>query len=205
MDPSVVTKNPVQFNDAIEKSLELSKAINDLGALTIIGGIFIVLVVIMFGFFIYQLVIYQKQLATINEASNKVLDYFENKKSKEITYDQARALIANVFSKIKLSVLRKIAKAYIERKFHNIAADVHSDVEVLILSTHQESQVLLSKFSYHDNNLINLIKDDHDDELRDMLTKDISNENLDILTFEERYDQLFQIAESEFESRLSKL
>jgi hypothetical protein len=49
-----------------QSSVELSKAIADFGALAVIGGVFMVFVLLILSLFVYQLFTQQKKLSSTN-------------------------------------------------------------------------------------------------------------------------------------------
>lgn len=178
--------SPVQLNEVIGRSLELSRAINDLGALTVISGIFLALVVIMFGFFIYQLVNYQRQLVTIGKASENILAYLSNKMQKSISEDQARVIISRSYERLRLSCIVKLSKL----KLDSVKSE--HDMRQFVGNLNRDHLNYLQKFVYKDSTLSSMVDTSWVEPITEVLMKYYSDDSLDIYEADEELQATFE-------------
>lgn len=183
---AAVQYDSTQAHDAIE----LSRTIRDLGALTVMAGVFLILVLIMFAYFIYQLVNQQKQLKLIAESSERVLEYIKDQRKRVITSDQAE-LITNMVCKLdKQNTVLQIVKIIRENNIDNreqVSNKIQNYVDLAFSKTHNT----LSKFELGNHNLCQLLESSWKAEISKAMDEDTRDKSYDIYKLEEKYTTIF--------------
>ena len=74
-------------------SLGFAQAANDLGALKVIFGVFMVMMLVIMAMFIYQVIITNKRMAKIEDAAEKTIEFFNPIGSRSIGREEAKAIV----------------------------------------------------------------------------------------------------------------
>lgn len=187
--------------ETVENSIELSKAINDLGALTVMAGVFLALVIVMFGFFIYQLVTQQKQLTSISKAAEATNNYFISKELRAINLDQARSIVSMSFKRMQYMTIAQVCKIIQLSDDENI----ENRVDLFLANLQKDHRNYLFKFDYNEMTLSTMCDEYWIVEVKNLMLKSIEEKSMDIITLIDDYKTLFDKYSSNFDSKLSDL
>lgn len=190
--------NPELTKDAIE----LSKTIQDLGALTVMSGIFIILVLVMFSYFIYQLISQQRQIKVIAEFSEKALEYFKDQSRRIITPDQAEILLTTSVKLARQNTILQVIKIIRENNINN-RDRVMCKIQNYVDLTYSQLQNRLSKFEIGNRNLAQLLESSWKQDIVKQMDCDTQTKEWDIYKLDEIYTSIFNRHESILLSKIN--
>ena len=129
-----------------KSSIELAEAASNYGALKVIFGIFMVLVLVMVVMFVYTIWNLNKKVTVVSESSQQVKEFFDGAADSTIGITEAQILIRREFNClghiIKYAILRIRFENHIDNKESTI-----KKVESLVNNEYSELCGLLSNFT----------------------------------------------------------
>lgn len=138
----------IQDIDKLTKvSLELAEAASNYGALKIIFGVFMVMMLLIVLVFISQSVFLIKRVQGISDVSDKIDDYFEGLSESDIGKEEANSMIREVLNHnsvlIKYYILRVRSENHISDK-----ENTELKIQRILKNLHSEASTFLNKFRY---------------------------------------------------------
>lgn len=128
-------------------SLELAEAASNYGALKIIFGVFMVMMLLIVLVFVSQSVFLIKRVQGISDVSNKIDNYFEGLSESDIGKEEANSMIREVLNHNSVLI-----KYYIIRvRFENHISDKENTglkIQMILKNIHSETSTFLNKFRY---------------------------------------------------------
>lgn len=155
-----------------KSSIELAEAASNYGALKVIFGIFMVLVLVMVVMFIYTIWNLNKKVTVVSESSQQVKEFFDGAANSTIGITEAQILIRREFNClghiIKYAILRIRFENHIDNKESTI-----KKVESLVNNEYSELCGLLSNFTYNGKSLSNIFEPQDNEAIKDMVIEQI--------------------------------
>lgn len=138
----------IQDIDKLTKvSLELAEAASNYGALKIIFGVFMVMMLLIVLVFVFQSVFLIKRVQGISDVSNKIDNYFEGLSESDIGKEEANSMIREVLNHnsvlIKYYIIRVRSENHISDK-----ENTELKIQRILKNTHSETSTFLNKFRY---------------------------------------------------------
>ena len=146
-------------------SIELAEAASNYGALKVIFGIFMVLVIVMVMMFIYTIWNLNKKISIVSESSQQVEEFFDGAADSTVGISEAQILIRREFNCLghilKYSILRIRFENHIDNKESTI-----KKVESLVNNEYSELCGLLSNFTCKGKSLSNIFEPQDNEAIR---------------------------------------
>ena len=140
-----------------KSSIELAEAASNYGALKVIFGIFMVLVLVMVMMFIYTIWNLNKKISIVSESSQQVEEFFDGAADSTVGITEAQILIRREFNCLshilKYAILRIRFENHIDNKESTI-----KKVESLVNNEYSELCGLLSNFTCNGKSLSNIFE-----------------------------------------------
>lgn len=138
----------IQDIDKLTKvSLELAEAASNYGALKIIFGVFMVMMLLIVLVFISQSVFLIKRVQGISDVSDKIDNYFEGLSESDIGKEEANSMIREVLNRnsvlIKYYIIRVRSENHISDK-----ENTELKIQRILKNIHSEASTFLNKFRY---------------------------------------------------------
>lgn len=138
----------IQDIDKLTKvSLELAEAASNYGALKIIFGVFMVMMLLIVLVFVSQSVVLIKRVQGISDVSDKIDNYFEGLSESDIGKEEANSMIREVLNHnsvlIKYYIIRVRSENHISDK-----ENTELKIQRILKNTHSEASTFLNKFRY---------------------------------------------------------
>lgn len=138
----------IQDIDKLTKvSLELAEAASNYGALKIIFGVFMVVMLLIVLVFVSQSVFLIKRVQGISDVSDKIDNYFEGLSESDIGKEEANSMIREVLNHnsvlIKYYIIRVRSENHISDK-----ENTELKIQRILKNIHSEASTFLSKFRY---------------------------------------------------------
>ncbi len=184
-----------------QSSVDLSKAIADFGALAVIGGVFMVFILLILSLFVYQLFTQQKKLTAIAEFSETAMKYFEEMAMRNVNLDQARGLISLELERSKDETIIQVVK--IKQKNHLDDIDAVQDkINSFLDRLYSGGVSMLRKFDFQGKNLSTFMESHWKEIVKKQMLRDCTNHEIDIHRLEESYTILFMSFKTNFNSKI---
>lgn len=155
-----------------KSSIELAEAASNYGALKVIFGIFMVLVLVMVIMFIYTVWNINKKVSLVSESSQHVREFFDGAADSTIGVTEAQILIRREFNCLghilKYIILRIRLENHIDNKEPTI-----KKVESLVNNEYSELCGLLSNFICNGKSLSNIFEPQDNEAIKDMVIEQI--------------------------------
>ena len=133
-------------------SIELAEAASNYGALKVIFGIFMVLVLVLVVMFMYTIWNLNKKISVVSESSSKVTEFFDGAADSTIGVTEAQILIRREFNCLghilKYAILRIRLENHIDNK-----ESVIKKVDILVNNEYSELCGLMSNFNCNGKSL----------------------------------------------------
>lgn len=153
-------------------SLELAEAASNYGALKVIFGIFMVLVLVLVVMFIYTIWNLNKKISVVSESSSKVTEFFDGAADSTIGVTEAQILIRREFNCLghilKYAILRTRLENHIDNK-----ESVIKKVDILVNNEYSELCGLMSNFSCDGKSLSTIFELQDNEAIKDMVIEQI--------------------------------
>lgn len=138
----------IQDIDKLTKvSLELAEAASNYGALKIIFGVFMVMMLLIVLVFVSQSVFLIKRVQGISDISDKIDNYFEGLSESDIGKEEANSMIREVLNHNSVLIKYYIIQV---RSENHISDKENTELKIqrILKNTHSEASTFLNKFRY---------------------------------------------------------
>lgn len=153
-------------------SIELAEAASNYGALKVIFGIFMVLVLVLVVMFMYTIWNLNKKISVVSESSNKVTEFFDGAADSTIGVTEAQILIRREFNCLghilKYAILRTRLENHIDNK-----ESVIKKVDILVNNEYSELCGLMSNFNCDGKSLSTIFELQDNEAIKDMVIEQI--------------------------------
>lgn len=153
-------------------SIELAEAASNYGALKVIFGIFMVLVLVLVVMFIYTIWNLNKKISVVSESSSKVTEFFDGAADSTIGITEAQILIRREFNCLgyilKYAILRIRLENHIDNK-----ESVIKKVDILVNNEYSELCGLMSNFNCDGKSLSTIFELQDNEAIKDMVIEQI--------------------------------
>lgn len=153
-------------------SIELAEAASNYGALKVIFGIFMVLVLVLVVMFIYTILNLNKKISVVSESSSKVTEFFDGAADSTIGVTEAQILIRREFNCLghilKYAILRTRLENHIDNK-----ESVIKKVDILVNNEYSELCGLMSNFNCDGKSLSTIFELQDNEAIKDMVIEQI--------------------------------
>ena len=155
-----------------KSSIELAEAASNYGALKVIFGIFMVMVLVMVVMFVYTVWNLNKKVTVVSELSQQVKEFFDGAADSTIGITEAQILIRREFNCLghilKYAILRIRFENHIDNK-----ESIVKKVESLVNNEYSELCGLLSNFICNGKSLSNIFEPQDNEAIKDMVIEQI--------------------------------
>lgn len=155
-----------------KSSIELAEAASNYGALKVIFGIFMVMVLVMVVMFVYTIWNLNKKVTVVSESSQQVKEFFDGAADSTIGITEAQILIRREFNCLghilKYAILRIRFENHIDNKESTV-----KKVESLVNNEYSELCGLLSNFACNGKSLSNIFEPQDNEAIKDMVIEQI--------------------------------
>jgi hypothetical protein len=170
------TTQDLKLDNAVQSltksSIELAEAASNYGALKVIFGIFMVLVLVLVVMFIYTIWNLNKKISAVSESSHKVSEFFDGAADSTIGITEAKILIRREFNCLghilKYAILRIRLENHIDNK-----ESVVKKVDILVNNEYSELCGLMSNFTYDGKPISTLFELQDTEAIKDMVIEQI--------------------------------
>lgn len=153
-------------------SIELAEAASNYGALKVIFGIFMVLVLVLVVMFMYTIWNLNKKISVVSESSSKVTEFFDGAADSTIGVTEAQVLIRREFNCLghilKYTILRIRLENHIDNK-----ESVIKKVDILVNNEYSELYGLMSNFNCDGKSLSTIFELQDNEAIKDMVIEQI--------------------------------
>lgn len=153
-------------------SIELAEAASNYGALKVIFGIFMVLVLVLVVMFMYTIWNLNKKISVVSESSSKVTEFFDGAADSTIGVTEAQILIRREFNCLghilKYTILRIRLENHIDNK-----ESVIKKVDILVNNEYSELYGLMSNFNCDGKSLSTIFELQDNEAIKDMVIEQI--------------------------------
>lgn len=153
-------------------SIELAEAASNYGALKVIFGIFMVLVLVLVVMFMYTIWNLNKKISIVSESSSKVTEFFGGAADSTIGVTEAQILIRREFNCLgyilKYAILRIRLENHIDNK-----ESVIKKVDILVNNEYSELCGLMSNFNCNGKSLSTIFELQDNEAIKDMVIEQI--------------------------------
>lgn len=153
-------------------SIELAEAASNYGALKVIFGIFMVLVLVLVVMFMYTIWNLNKKISVVSESSSKVTEFFDGAADSTIGVTEAQILIRREFNCLshilKYVILRIRLENHIDDK-----KSVIKKVDILVNNEYSELCGLMSNFNCDGKSLSTIFELQDNEAIKDMVIEQI--------------------------------
>lgn len=155
-----------------KSSIELTEAASNYGALKVIFGIFMVLVLVLVVMFMYTIWNLNKKISVVSESSSKVTEFFDGAADSTIGVTEAQILIRREFNCLghilKYVILRIRLENHIDNK-----ESVIKKVDILVNNEYSELCGLMSNFNCDGKSLSTIFELQDNEAIKDMVIEQI--------------------------------
>lgn len=155
-----------------KSSIELAEAASNYGALKVIFGIFMVMVLVMVVMFIYTIWNLNKKVTVVSESSQQVKEFFDGAADSTIGITEAQILIRREFNCLghilKYAILRIRFENHIDNK-----ESVIKKVDILVNNEYSELCGLMSNFNCDGKSLSTIFELQDNEAIKDMVIEQI--------------------------------
>lgn len=153
-------------------SIELAEAASNYGALKVIFGIFMVLVLVLVVMFMYTIWNLNKKISVVSESSSKITEFFDGAADSTIGVTEAQILIRREFNCLgyilKYAILRIRLENHIDNK-----ESVIKKVDILVNNEYSELCGLMSNFNCNGKSLSTIFELQDNEAIKDMVIEQI--------------------------------
>lgn len=153
-------------------SIELAEAASNYGALKVIFGIFMVLVLVLVVMFMYTIWNLNKKISVVSESSSKVTEFFDGAADSTIGVTEAQILIRREFNCLgyilKYAILRIRLENHVDNK-----ESVIKKVDILVNNEYSELCGLMSNFNCDGKSLSTIFELQDNEAIKDMVIEQI--------------------------------
>lgn len=155
-----------------KSSIELAEAASNYGALKVIFGIFMVLVLVLVVMFIYTIWNLNKKISVVSESSSKVSEFFDGAADSTIGVIEAQILIRREFNCLGHILKYVILRIRLENHIDNKESIVKK-VDILVNNEYSELCGLMSNFNCDGKSLSTIFELKDNEAIKDMVIEQI--------------------------------
>lgn len=168
--------NDPKFDSAVQSltksSVELAEAASDYGALKVIFGIFMVIVLIMVVMFVYTVWNMNARISKASELFHQVKDYFDGAADSTLGVTEAQILIRREFNCLaqilKYAILRMRNENHIDNKEATL-----KKIETVVNNEYSEVCGMLSNFTCNGKPLSNIFEPSDNEAIKDLVIEQV--------------------------------
>lgn len=153
-------------------SIELAEAASNYGALKVIFGIFMVLVLVLVVMFIYTIWNLNKKISVVSESSSKVTEFFDGAADSTIGITEAQILIRREFNCLGYILKYAILRIRLENNIDN-KESVIKKVDILVNNEYSELCGLMSNFNCDGKSISTIFELQDNEAIKDMVIEQI--------------------------------
>lgn len=153
-------------------SIELAEAASNYGALKVIFGIFMVLVLVLVVMFMYTIWNLNKKISVVSESSSKVTEFFDGAADSTIGVTEAQILIRREFNCLGYILKYAILRIRLENHIDNKEL-VIKKVDILVNNEYSELCGLMSNFNCDGKSLSTIFELQDNEAIKDMIIEQI--------------------------------
>lgn len=153
-------------------SIELAEAASNYGALKVIFGIFMVLVLVLVIMFIYTIWNLNKKISVVSESSSKVTEFFDGAADSTIGITEAQILIRREFNCLGYILKYTILRIRLENNIDN-KESVIKKVDILVNNEYSELCGLMSNFNCDGKPISTIFELQDNEAIKDMVIEQI--------------------------------
>lgn len=153
-------------------SIELAEAASNYGALKVIFGIFMVLVLVLVVMFMYTIWNLNKKISVVSESSSKVTEFFDGAADSTIGITEAQILIRREFNCLGYILKYAILRIRLENNIDN-KESVIKKVDILVNNEYSELCGLMSNFNCDGKSLSTIFELQDNEAIKDMIIEQI--------------------------------
>lgn len=153
-------------------SIELAEAASNYGALKVIFGIFMVLVLVLVVMFMYTIWNLNKKISAVSESSSKVTEFFDGAADSTIGVTEAQILIRREFNCLGHILKYAILRIRLENRIDN-KESVIKKVDILVNNEYSELCGLMSNFNCDGKSLSTIFELQDNEAIKDMVIEQI--------------------------------
>lgn len=165
-----------QLDNAVQSltksSIELAEAASNYGALKVIFGIFLVLVLVMVVMFIYTIWNLNQKVSIVTESSKQVKDFFDGAADSTVGITEAQILIRREFNCLghilKYAILRIRLENHLDNKEFTL-----KKIENLVNNEYSELCGLLSNFTCNGKSLSSIFEPQDNEAIKDLMVEQV--------------------------------
>lgn len=155
-----------------KSSIELAEAASNYGALKVIFGIFMVLVLVLVVMFIYTIWNLNKKISVVSESSSKINEFFDGAADSTIGVTEAQILIRREFNCLGYILKYAILRIRLENHIDNKESIVKK-VDILVNNEYSELCGLMSNFNCDGKSLSTIFELQDNEAIKDMVIEQI--------------------------------
>lgn len=153
-------------------SIELAEAASNYGALKVIFGIFMVLVLVLVVMFMYTIWNLNKKISVVSESSSKITEFFDGAADSTIGITEAQILIRREFNCLSYILKYAILRIRLENHIDN-KESVIKKVDILVNNEYSELCGLMSNFNCDGKSLSTIFELQDNEAIKDMVIEQI--------------------------------
>lgn len=153
-------------------SIELAEAASNYGALKVIFGIFMVLVLVLVVMFMYTIWNLNKKISVVSESSSKITEFFDGAADSTIGVTEAQILIRREFNCLCYILKYAILRIRLENHIDNKEL-VIKKVDILVNNEYSELCGLMSNFNCDGKSLSTIFELQDNEAIKDMVIEQI--------------------------------
>ena len=153
-------------------SIVLAEAASNYGAVMVIFGIFMVLVLVLVVMFMYTIWNLNKKISVVSESSSKVTEFFDGAADSTIGVTEAQILIRREFNCLGHILKYAILRIRLENHKDN-KESVKKKVDILVNNEYSELCGLMSNFNCDGKSLSTIFELQDNEAIKDMVIEQI--------------------------------
>ena len=153
-------------------TVDLAQAASDYGALKVIFGLFVVIVILMILAMAFSLFLTVRKVNKIERASDKTLQYFDNLSNRTIGKEEGNAVVRETLNKSSTLVKYYILRIRWENNIDDTTA-IQQKISMIIENNFAEMNSFLSKFICLNKPLSNVVNYEDRKVLKQLITESV--------------------------------
>lgn len=159
-------------NKVTDSSIRIAQAANDLGALRVAFGVFMIFIIIIVILFIWQIFVLSGKLNTIYGAAVKTTEYFETSAEGDIGPSQAQVIVRRNFNSLSQAIKYYILRIRLENHIDD-KNKIKVKIDRLVRNEFSELTTYLSNFKCNKKVLSFIVEDDDIQMIEDFIFEQV--------------------------------
>lgn len=200
-----MNEQTIAVSELSRSAIDLAQAAGDLGALKVIFGVFLVMMLLITAMFVYQTISTSKRLAIVEDAAKKTISYFAPVADRNIGREEGKAIIRESVTRTATMIKYGILKIRYENNLSPGSADER--IKGLICTEHNDRKALLGRFMLI-NRKLSFVCEDGDDAAMIELMKEHVYMNKDKFTaslMSQEVNYLLDGVKARYQSKIDEL